>query len=257
MAPIKLNYREYGDGAPLVILHGLFGSARNWHSVAEQLADNHWVICVDLRNHGNSPHGPGTDYQVMASDLKQLLAVLDIDQTSILGHSMGGKTAMWFALTQPRHVENLIVVDIAPVTYSDHCSDHLAAMQCLRLDGLPNRRAAEQQLANTVTDPVIRQCLLQNLTRQDGMLRWRINLDAIQLGIPAIVAFPPSTALFSEPCRFIRGGKSTNVTTEHHTAIGRLFPNASITTVDNAGHWPHIERPAEFLAATADFLDLR
>lgn len=114
MPPIRLSYREYGDGAPLVSLHELFGSARNWHSVAEQLADNHWVICVDLRNHGNSPHGPVMDYQVMANDLKQLLAVLDIDQTSILGHSMGGKTAMWFALTQPRHVKSLIVVDIAP-----------------------------------------------------------------------------------------------------------------------------------------------
>tara|TARA_B100001123_G_scaffold286910_1_gene319787 strand:- start:133 stop:729 length:597 start_codon:yes stop_codon:yes gene_type:complete len=196
-------------------------------------------------------------YQVMANDLKQLLAALDIDQTSILGHSMGGKTTMWFAPTQPRHVESLIVLDIAPVTYSDHYSHHIAAMQCLQLDGLLNRRAAEQQLTNTVTDPVIRQFLLQNLTRQSGMLRWRINLDAIQHGLPAIVAFPPPTALFSEPCRFIRGAKSTNVTTDHHTAIGRLFPNASITTVDNAGHWPHIERPAEFLAATADFLDLR
>jgi esterase len=254
---VNLKYREYGGGSPLVILHGLFGSGRNWHSIAERLSTDHRVICMDIRNHGESPHDDEMNYTAMADDLRALLNKLQISTTRIIGHSMGGKAAMWFALTEPDAIERLIIVDIAPTTYSDRYSALLAAMRDLPLTTLATRASAETHLAKSVPDRVVRKFLMQNVVHRDGALCWRINIDAIQRGMPALMAFPAATSSFDQPCLFIRGANSNSAGPEHQAAIHELFPAATIATIENAGHWPHAERPAEFLAAAVDFLELR
>ena len=251
MNSVALAYDEVGAGEALLILHGLFGSARNWQSYAKELGTRYRVITADLRNHGRSPHTAQHDYTALAADIETLLDRLDIGQAALLGHSMGGKAAMTFALNAPHRVSKLIVVDIAPVAYADQHTPMIDAMLALPLNEIKRRQDADRLLAPAITDSSIRAFLLQNLNLTEHGAEWRLNLPTLRREMPKLIGAPPVTIDQSYPAstHFIRGANSDRVLTIHHTQIARHFPNFIIHTVANAGHWPHAEAPANFRVA--------
>lgn len=251
MASVPLHYRHCGRGPAVLILHGLFGSSRNWQSVARRLAPGHSVHAVDLRNHGDSPHTGEMSYEAMARDVVALMDRLALIHATVIGHSMGGKAAMWLALDQPGRVSRLIAVDIAPVAYSDRFSGYIEAMRGLPLADLQSRTDADRRLQAAVPDTALRQFLLHNLAHQNGRYFWHVNLESIRRHLDAIVGFPDVNGAYRGPAHFIRGEHSDSVTPAHHGIIRRLFPAASIVTVPRAGHWPHAEQPEAFLSALA------
>lgn len=240
---------------PLVILHGLFGSARNWQMFVKRFGQGRATYALDLRNHGNSPWDARMDYPAMAADVGRFLADRGLDRAVLLGHSMGGKTAMTLALTEPKMVERLIVVDIAPVPYSHSHSNYVDAMKRADLTGLTRRSQVDEQLRDAVPDPNLRAFLLQNLDTADGTLRWRVNLDAIGRGMSDLVGFPDlGDACYPGPVRFIGGGASDYITPTHDPAIRRYFPQAEIRIVPGTGHWVHAEKPDVFTALIDEVL---
>ncbi len=253
MSALKLVYDEFGEGPPLVILHGLFGSARNWHSDAKRLAANYRVIAVDQRNHGRSPHADRHDYATLAGDIATLLDALDLHEVILLGHSMGGKAAMTLALNAPARLARLIVVDIAPVAYADQHTPLIEAMLALPLAEFSRRQEVERALASVVPDPAVRLFLLQNLQIDADGARWRLNLPVLRSAMPALVGALPvaADAQFAGPVHFIRGDLSDRVRDADLPRITRYFPHAEVHTVPNAAHWPHAEAPAAFKACLA------
>lgn len=253
---VELHYREAGDGPPLVLLHGLFGSSSNWARSQRALAGTHRAIAVDLRNHGRSPHAASMSYVEMADDVLGLLDRLGLERAALVGHSLGGKVAMSAALRAPRRVERLAVVDIAPRDYAGSQREVLASLQALDLDALGDRAAADAALAGTVEDAGMRAFLLTNLVLQDGAWCWRVNLPAIVAGIAAIEGFPSFDHRYPGATCFIRGDRSDYlVASRDGAAIRRLFPAATIETVADAGHWVHAEQPQAFVALLRRFLD--
>ena len=258
---VRLAATEYGEaqsgGAPpLAILHGLFGSGRNWASIAQRLAAQRRIICVDLRNHGGSAWAGGMQYGEMGEDVLAMLNERGYRPAALLGHSMGGKAAMVAALRDPDMVERLIVVDIAPVGYSPHHLNLVRAMRKLDLQGITRRAEADQRLAPAVPDTGERGFLLQNLLFEDGQARWRLNLDAIEREMPVLAGFPPvpDSAVYQGPTLFIAGARSDYLLPEHEPGIRRFFPNARIERIENAGHWVHAEQPLAFLEVVERFL---
>ena len=254
--PLELAAVEYGGGPPLPILHGLFGSGRNWTSIAQGLAPRHRVIALDLRNHGASPWAETMGYGEMAEDVRASLSARGYEHYALLGHSMGGKVAMMAALQHPETVERLIVADIAPVSYPMRHLGEVEAMRRLDLTGIQRRSQADVALASAIPDAAERAFLLQNLIFDNGGARWRLNLAAIEEGMPALVDFPPIPAsrIYDGPALFLAGGRSDYVQPDYEPAIRRFFPKAEIACVDKAGHWLHAEQPAEFLAIIGRFL---
>lgn len=254
--PVQLNYRDYGAGPPLLVLHGLFGSAGNWRSVARELGRQRRVYTLDLRNHGDSPHAPAMDYDSMAGDLLAFMQREGLERAAVLGHSMGGKAAMRFALTHPERVERLVVVDVAPAASEEDHSPLIDAMQNLDLSGLQRRSDADDALAASIPESGVRMFLLQNLVADDGGFRWRIHLDAIERGLPDIRGWPdtPAGAAYAGPVLFVRGGRSSYVRDEHEAVIRKLFPDVRLVSVAQAGHWVHADQPARFVEVVRDFL---
>ena len=242
-----------GGGVPLVIAHGLFGSARNWGVLSKRLADARRVIAVDMRNHGTSPRGDSQAYHDMAGDLAEVIAAHG-GRADLLGHSMGGKAAMVLALSRPETVRRLIVADIAPVAYGHTQSHLIAAMRAVDLSAVVSRRDAEAQLAAHVGEPDVRAFLLQSLDLRDGP-RWLLNLDVLDREMPGIIGFPKVAGSFDRPALFLTGGASDYVRPAHHDRIRALFPAARFETIAGAGHWLHAERPREVEAAVRAFLD--
>ncbi len=249
---ISLSYKSQGAaGSPVVILHGLLGSSSNWRSIARRLAEGHRVFCVDLPNHGDSPHVEDMSYPAMAGDVRAFLDAHGIASATVIGHSMGGKTAMRLALESPDRVDRLVVVDIAP-TVSNH--DHLPvldAMAGMDLSRVTRRADAERMLEASIPDAGMRMFLLQNLASSARGFAWRINLDAIRSSLPALLDFPvdPDVRPFDGATLFMRGALSDYVLDADQVVIRRLFPNARVVTIEDAGHWVHAEQPARFLAA--------
>lgn len=247
---MNLHFREQGHGAPLVILHGLFGTLDNWQTLARRWADaGHRVVSVDLRNHGRSFHSPEHSYELMATDVLALFDSLQLGpDTTLLGHSMGGKVAMRFALDHPTRLARLVVIDIAP-RLSDmvHQDDVLAGLNAVDLSALQNRQEADEALAQHIRQPGVRQFLLKNLYRRDdNSFAWRQNLAALTAQMPAIGAEISAPAPFLKPALFVRGGKSDYINAEdklYH--IPGLFPNSQVETIVDAGHWVHAEKPEE------------
>lgn len=256
MTVLALAAVEYGEGPPLAILHGLFGSGRNWATIAQRMAARHRVVALDLRNHGASPWADGMDYAEMAEDVRQTLHALGHRRFALLGHSMGGKVAMMAALLHGGEVERLVVADIAPFGYQPRHLAHVRAMRALGLAGIRRRGDADARLAPDVPDPAERAFLLQNLIFDGGAVRWRLNLAAIEREMPLLVGFPPVSAgaAYRGPALFIGGGRSDYLRPEHEPAIRPLFPNARIARIAEAGHWLHAERPQEFLQLVEPFL---
>jgi len=254
---VELNFSQHGDqGPPLIILHGLFGSARNWQGIAKQLSDRFSVYTVDLRNHGSSAHADSMDYRSMAADVLFFMQQQGIDSAVLIGHSMGGKVAMQLALSNPERFERLVVVDIAPVAYKHNFDDVLEGLYHVPVDSIKSRKEADQYLAEKITTLSLRQFLLQNLvTNSEGAYQWRVNLTGIEQSMPAIMDFSSvMDETFSKPSLFINGGQSSYLSARYRPAATKLFPQALFQTVDGAGHWPHVESPLEFMAFLNAFL---
>lgn len=254
--PIELHYIDTGgDATPLVVVHGLLGSADNWRSHLKQWQRRHRVIAVDLRNHGRSPHATGMGYDAMAEDLLALLDRLDIPRAHLLGHSMGGKVVISLARLAPQRVASLIVADIAPRAYG-HGHDAVFAGLRRVVDGKPtNRREADALLAEHVTERPVRLFLATNLERSDdGVLRLRIGLDEIERDYDAIMQAPAGEGAFEGPTLVLRGGRSPYVTDEMLPVLREVLPEATVVTLEEAGHWLHAEQPEAFQAAVNDFL---
>ena len=253
---VRLAAVEYGSGPVLAILHGLFGAGRNWATVARRLAAHRRVIALDLRNHGASPWAEAMDYAALAEDVGATLRSLGHRRFALIGHSMGGKAAMMIALAQGDEVERLVVVDIAPVACPPRHLAYALAMRALDLGGITRRGEADALLAATVPDMAERAFLLQNLVFENGTVRWRLNLAAIEREMPLLAGFPaiPPGTTYRGPTLFIAGGRSDYLLPEHEPQIRRLFPNAKIARIAEAGHWVHAEQPPAFLDLVEPFL---
>jgi len=254
--PIKLNYQTYGEGKPVIILHGLFGSSRNWTSIAKKLSGDFQIINVDLRNHGDSAHAETMTYPEMAEDIYQLLNERGLEQASLIGHSMGGKVAMAFALNHQIVIKNLVVLDIAPVSYCREYMQLIEALLRLPINKIKNRKQADEILQTDIPESTLRQFLLQNLVQDGNGFRWRINLGVIKTSIEDIAGFPEaeSGTIFKGPVLFLRGENSDYISSEYFSVIEKYFPKSNIHTIKNAGHWLHAEQPQEVLDKITSFL---
>lgn len=242
------------DAPPLVIVHGLYGSGRNWGVIARRLADIRDVITVDMRNHGESPRFPTQTYPDMAADLAEVIENLGAP-VDLLGHSMGGKAAMQLALTQGALIRRLIVADIAPVAYGHDQSHHARAMRALDLTGVTSRGEADRRLAATVEDAGLRAFFLQSLDlKAVGGPRWRLNLDVLEAEMKGIVGWPGTQGRFDGPTLFLTGAESHYVLPEYRETIRALFPKARFAKLPGAGHWLHADKPREFEETVRVFL---
>lgn len=239
---------------PLVIAHGLFGSARNWNVIAKRLAGERQVISVDMRNHGDSPRDPVHDYEAMACDLAEVVSAHG-GRADVLGHSMGGKAAMVLALTAGARVDRLIVADIAPVGYAHSQIGYVKAMQAVDLSSVSRRSEAEAALAETVPEPTLRTFFGQSVVIGDDGASWKLNLDALGDQMQEIMSFPEVGGSFEGPALFVTGENSDYVKPEHWSRIRALFPAAEHRVVAGAGHWLHAEAPRPFVEEVARFLD--
>ncbi len=243
--PLTLTYEDLGSGNPVVILHGLFGSRRNWLTLAKQLAASARVIVVDLRNHGDSPHVPTMYWDEMADDVHQVLNKCGLERALIAGHSMGGKVAMTFANRFPERTDALLVLDIAPVTYPNRFGEIFAALRGLPVADMTSRQEADAVLAHMIPDTSLRLFLLHNLVRAEQGFIWRINLPVLESEMSSICGFPaPSpSATYTGPTRFLAGDRSDYMLAEHLPAIHALYPQAEVHTIADAGHWIHADQP--------------
>ncbi len=252
---MELNFKQFGQGEPIIILHGLLGTLDNWQTIAKQLAKNYTVFIVDQRNHGKSPHDDAFDCEIMAEDLKEFMEAQWVYKAIIIGHSMGGKVAMQFALNYPDMVEQLVVVDIAPKAYEGGHQVIFDALNGVNLDTLTERKAIDEELKKLIPDNGVRLFLMKNLTRKkEGGYRWKMNLPIIYKNYENILVKIESEETMDEPTLFVRGGLSEYVKDEDMNDIAEYFPNAKLATVKKAGHWVHAAAPQEFLSILTDFL---
>ncbi len=253
---MKLAFEQFGEikNPPIIILHGFFASSRNWRQIAEKLATNFCVYVLDARNHGASPHHQIMNYELMAQDVVDFIEQKNLQNVSLIGHSMGGKTAMWLALNFPNLVQNLIVVDISPITYKHSFDPIINALRNLPLSELKNRKQAELLLSEIIPDLSYRQFLLQNLVlKNGGIYEWRIDLDIFQRNAPNILEFPNTENVpqFLGKTLFLAGGNSKYI---KENSTEALFPFAKIQIIPDAEHWIHVQQPDAFLNAVMDFL---
>lgn len=257
---VPLYYREYGsysDERPtLVFLHGLLGSSANWHTIARGLEAEYHIIVPDLRNHGRSPHVDDVGYPALAEDVSRLIDDHGLESVVLIGHSMGGKVAMWLALNQPELVAGLVVVDVAPVTYPNRFGVILQALHELDLNTLVERDQADALLAQYLEERGLRQYLLQNLVLENGFWSWRMNLDALTQGMDRIVSFPDidERMQYLGDVLFLYGGNSNYVLPEYEKLISLMFPYTRLRSVPGAGHWVYAEKPDEFMRGLSAFL---
>lgn len=253
---MDLFYKKYeGEGKPLFIFHGLFGMLDNWHKVAQKLATKYSVYSVDLRNHGQSPHSHEMSYELMADDIAALLVKLKLEKAYILGHSMGGKAVMTFALKYPTMVEKLIVADIGIKGYRRGHDDIFDAIIPLKLEEFDSRGDIDDFLKPNLADFGVRQFILKNLNRrEEGGYEWKMNLEAIYKNYENITGGVESDKAFDGETLFIRGGKSRYIKDEDWADIQQLFTNAELKTIEGSGHWVHAEKPAEVIELVTDFL---
>jgi esterase len=248
-----LHAIQAGEGPPVVLLHGLFGAARNFGAVQRALAPRFRVIALDMRNHGASPHTPDMRYPTQAADVRETLLSLGVENAAVIGHSMGGKTAMALALRWPEMVGRLLVADIAPVDYQ-HGNDAIAgAMAAIPLVPSLTRQQADAALVDAVPRADIRAFLVQNL-RLGAEVHWRIGLREIADAVPDLEGWVALTGTYTGPCLFVTGANSDYVLRAHRPVIRSMFPAAKFVAIKNAGHWVHADNPAGFLSVVEAFL---
>ena len=251
---MNLHYRILGSGQPLIILHGLFGSADNWQTLAKGFAEKFKVVLVDQRNHGHAPHTDEMNYDVMADDLYELFQKENLKNAIVMGHSMGGKTAMWFAQKHEELLDKLIVVDMGLKKYPPHHQIIFDALLSLDLNLVKTRKEAEVHLRKTITDAGVLQFLLKNLYWSEReQLDWRFNLPILYREIDAILEAVPSGRVNVDTL-FIRGEKSNYILESDYETIKKQFPRSEIKTVMGAGHWVHAEKPKEFFEVVGRFI---
>lgn len=248
---LNLACESIGSGPPLLMMHGLFGSSGNWRGIARQLAASHAVHSLDLRNHGASPWADSMDYVEMADDVLQLIDRLSLDRPTVMGHSMGGKTAMALALRHPERVGRLIVVDIAPVSYADTLTPFAEAMRSADVISAASRAEVMGRLQQNVPDRGIALFLMQNLVTHNDHFDWRLNLAGISTAMPQLSAFPTELLglHFSGPVTVIAGENSDYVRQRDGAAFRPMFTDVAVEVIKDAGHWVHADQPAAFLAA--------
>jgi pimeloyl-ACP methyl ester carboxylesterase len=252
---MQLHFKEHGQGRPVILLHGLFGSLDNWHPIALRLAEDFRVFALDHRNHGQSPHSAEMDYPVMAADVDRFCAARGLEAAMVIGHSMGGKTAMQLALHFPARVAKLVVADMAPRAYAAAHDGIFAALLALELPRFEQRAQIEEALTPAIPNPVLRRFLLKNLGRDAaGVFCWKMNLRDIAANYWRLREPVAGDAPFPKPTLFIRGGKSKYLQPEDEPLIREWFPAARIETIPEASHWVHADRPAEFLRLVLEFL---
>lgn len=251
---MKLFYRELGQGQPMIILHGIFGSSDNWLTQAKLLSAHYRVFLVDQRNHGQSPHDDAFDYAVMVADLLEFIDTHRLENPIIIGHSMGGKVAMNFAVAYPDKLEKLIVVDIAPRPYNLEHYVIIDGLKAVPIQQLASRNDADAALVPYVPEPDVRQFLLKNLQRKaEGGFSWKINLPVIDKNLSNIGLDLQFEGTFEKPTLFIRGGKSKYVRDKDMARILEVFPMAIMETLDT-GHWVQAEKPKEFVEVVERWL---
>jgi esterase len=256
---LNLAFETVGSGPPLVVLHGLFGSSSNWRGVARQLAETHTVHSVDLRNHGASPWADSMAYTEMADDVVQLMDRLGLKQAAVLGHSMGGKTAMALALRHPQRVRRLFVVDIAPVSYADTLTPFAEAMRGVDVVAAVSRAEVQGRLQQTVPEPGVVPFLMQNLVMHNDHFDWRINLLGISAAMPQLCGFPSELlgARFERPVTVIAGANSDYVKRNDGADFQPMFTQVETHVLPDAGHWVHADQTAAFLACVRQALSRR
>lgn len=251
---MKLHHKILGEGAPLIILHGLFGMLDNWQSLGKQWSENYQVILVDQRNHGHTEHAPHFNYEIMVDDLAELIDDLFLDEVTILGHSMGGKIAMKFAQTYPNLVKKLIIADIGPKKYPVHHQTIIEGLESVDFSVVKSRKEVDAQLKKYISEEGIRQFFMKNLYwKEKGKLDWRFYLEGISNNIQH-VGEELFTEQVTQPTLFIRGGNSNYITNEDIADIARTFPNYELATIPDAGHWLHAENPTLFYELVTQFL---
>lgn len=271
MTPLKLFFRETGTGTPLIILHGLYGMSNNWLSIARELAHHFRVIIPDMRNHGHSPHDQEHSYMAMREDILLLFEDLKIKNAILMGHSMGGKTAMFFAAKYPENLSRLIVVDISPCDLRNSSRGNIHELQhknildtLLKLDlkHLQSREEADRALSSTIASLPVRQFLLKNLHRRsDGTFTWLLNLKTLSESLSSILEGlhpgmdPEEKFPVEVPTLFIKGELSHYIEPEDEESIRNLFPRSVLAVIYEAGHWVHAEQPKRFLETIRNFIE--
>ena len=255
---MELHFREMGQGQPLLILHGLFGSSDNWLTIAKQLAEDYRVFLIDQRNHGQSPHSEEWNYTVMANDIAYFCKQHQLENIYIVGHSMGGKTVMKMAELFPQTINKMIVIDIAPRYYPVHHHQILSALKSINFEEVISRKQAEDILQKSIEDTGTRQFLLKNIYWiSDGKLAWRFNLDVISNLIEIVSEATPSDV--QKVCNietiFIKGEKSAYIKLDDELSIHQQYPNSKVITISNAGHWVHAENPIALHATMLNFFE--
>lgn len=260
---MKLHAQTYpnpdSEATPLVILHGLLGSSRNWINMARRLSGERPVWAIDLRNHGTSPHAETMAWEELVTDVTETLATLGHPQVDLMGHSLGGKVAMRLAIEAPEWVRRLIVVDIVPKVYPPYHSRDFEAMLSLPLSELSSRKAADERLAEAVPDWAHRQFLLTNVKRSsDGGLAWAIPLRVLHQQLETLRGDSlPTDVAPKQTTLIVRGGKSRFIDDEDEAAVGERFPDCRFEHLAESGHNPHFDCPDRFAETVEAFLPLR
>lgn len=251
---MNLNFKRFGEGKPLLILHGLMGMLDNWQGPAKTYSKYFDTIIIDARNHGHSAHSNEFNYQVMMDDIAELCDDLYLDEINILGHSMGGKTAMKFAQNYPDLINKLIVADIAPKAYPVHHEKIIAGLKALDFSKIKSRGEVDGILESYIPEMGVRQFLMKSMYWEEkGKLGLRFNLKAIEQNIE-LIGEATLDAQFSGKSMFIRGANSNYISNDDFEDIQLAFPNSILETIENAGHWLHAEQPEKFLQKTIGFL---
>lgn len=251
---MKLYHRILGQGQPLLILHGLFGNSDNWQTHARKFAEYYQVILIDQRNHGHSDWSDEFSYELMAEDVHELITGLDLKNVLLMGHSLGGKTAMWYAQQHPEKLEKLLVVDMGIQEYGPHHQDILKGLGLVDLQKVKTRGEVEAILEPHIPEFSTRQFLMKNLYwKEKGVLAWRMNVPVLSEKIGNILIALPEKEVMT-PTLFIRGERSGYIRDEKIPEIEELFPDSTFVTIEGAGHWVHAERPEAFVNAVLEFL---
>lgn len=254
---MKLYHRESGKGQPVILLHGIFGSSDNWFTQSKLLSEDHHTYALDMRNHGHSPHDDVFDYPSMTADVLEFIKTHNIADPVVIGHSMGGKVAMNFAVAHPEMLRALVVVDIAPKPYNMSHYVILDGLKAIPIGEITARNEADEALARYVEEPDVRQFLLKNLQRRpEGGFKWKLNLDVIDANIEKIGLDLQFEGRFEKPTLFIRGRRSNYVKDEDFDHIRAIFPLAEIQTLDT-GHWVPAEKPKEFVELVRGWMKQR
>ncbi len=252
---IQLNFRKSGEGPPLLILHGVFGSGDNWLTVSKQFMPHFEVFLVDQRNHGRSPHTSEFSYDILVQDLLDFANSQGFQKFYLIGHSMGGKVAMKFAAKYPERLEKLVIVDIAPRYYKPHHQEIMAGFNAVDLENMKSRNEADEAMASQIAELDVRQFLLKNLYRNDeGKFAWRINLPVLEKAVENIGEPLDPNSRIQTPTLFVKGSNSKYISEQDEAEIKVLFSVSSLVSISGAGHWVQAEKPEEFAGAVNNFL---